>query len=112
MKHQKIIESDYGTGPKKLGMYFIGFINCCVLTLFSFWCVMSQRFSKSETLILILGSAFIQLLVQVIFFLRLSTKTKQGKTNTMSFLFTCVVLISIMLGSLWIMGNLNYYMMN
>ena len=103
---------DYGTGQKKLGMYLIGFINCSLLTLFSFWSVLSQKFSKWETLVLILSSAGIQLLVQVIFFLRLSAKTKQGKTNIMSFLFTCVVLISIMLGSLWIMGNLNYYMMH
>lgn len=105
-------ESDYGTGPKKLGLYLVGFISCSILTLLSFEAVMSQRFSKLEVLALIFSSACMQFLVQVIFFLRLTTQTEQGRTNIMTFLFTVVILISIILGSLWIMWNLNYYMMH
>ena len=105
-------EADYGAGQKNLGMYLIGFISCSVLTLVSFWSVMSQRFSKLEVLTLIFSSACIQFLVQVIFFLRLTTQTEQGKVNIMTFLFTGVILTSIILGSLWIMWNLNYYMMH
>ena len=105
-------DPDYGTGQKKSGMYLVGFISCSVLTLFSFWSVMSQRFSKAEVLALIFSSACIQFLVQVIFFLRLTTQTEQGRTNIMTFLFTGVILTSIILGSLWIMWNLNYYMMH
>lgn len=105
-------ETDYGTGQKKLGIYLIGFVSCTILTLFSFWSVMSQRFSKFEVLVLILSSAGVQFLVQVVFFLRLTTQTEQGRTNIMTFLFTGVILISIIVGSLWIMWNLNYYMMH
>jgi len=105
-------EADYGTGQKKLGMYLMGFISCSLLTLLSFWSVMSQRFSKFELLAVIFSSALIQFLVQVICFLRLTTETEQGKTNIMTFLFTVVILISIIVGSLWIMWNLNYYMMH
>jgi len=105
-------EADYGTGQKKLGMYLIGFISCSLLTLLSFWSVMSQRFSKLEVLAVIFSSALIQFLVQVICFLRLTAATEQGKTNIMTFLFTVVILISIIVGSLWIMWNLNYYMMH
>ena len=105
-------ESDYGSGEKKLGLYFIGFISCSLLTLFSFWSVASQRFSKLEVLTLIFSSAGIQFLVQVIFFLRLTMQTQQGRTNIMTFLFTGVILTSIICGSLWIMWNLNYYMMH
>lgn len=112
MEHHGINEADYGTGQKKLGMYLIGFISCSILTLISFWSVMSQRFSKIEILVIIFSSACIQFLVQVIFFLRLTTATEQGRTNIMTFLFTGVILISIILGSLWIMWNLNYYMMH
>ena len=112
MGHHEMNEPDYGTGQKKLGMYVVGFISCSILTLFSVWTVMSQRFSKLEVLGLIFSSACIQLLVQVLFFLRLSTQTEQGRTNIMAFLFTGVILISIILGSLWIMWNLNYYMMH
>ncbi len=112
MDHHGMKEPDYGTGQKKPGMYLVGFISCAILTLFSFWAVMSQRFSKLEVLAFIFSSACIQFLVQVIFFLRLTTKTEQGRTNIMTFLFTGVVLTSIILGSLWIMWNLNYYMMH
>jgi len=112
MEHHKINMPDYGTGQKKLGMYLVGFISCTLLTLFSFWTVISQRFSKLEILALIFASAGIQFLVQVIFFLRLSTQTEQGRINIMTLLFTGVILISIILGSLWIMWNLNYYMMH
>ena len=112
MEHHNMNEPDYGTGQKKLGLYLVGFISCSILTLFSFWSVMSQRFSKLEVLAIIFSLACIQFLVQVIFFLRLSTQTEQGRTNIMTFLFTGIILISIILGSLWIMWNLNYYMMH
>ncbi len=112
MEHHGMKEPDYGTGQKKLGTYLVGFISCAILTLLSFGAVMSQRFSKLEVLALIFSSACIQFLMQVIFFLRLTTQTEQGRTNIMTFLFTGVVLTSIILGSLWIMWNLNYYMMH
>ena len=112
MEHHGVNEPDYGTGQKKIGLYLVGFISCSVLTLFSFWSVMSQRFSKLEVLALIFSSACIQFLVQVIFFLRLTTQTPQGRTNIMTFLFTGVILTSIICGSLWIMWNLNYYMIH
>ncbi|MGQ3891675.1 cytochrome o ubiquinol oxidase subunit IV [Legionella sp. CNM-4043-24] len=112
MDHSGINEPDYGTGQKKLGLYLIGFISCSVLTLISFWSVMSQRFSKLEALAIILSSACIQFLLQVIFFLRLSTQTEQGRINIMTLLFTGVILVSIIVGSLWIMWNLNYYMVH
>jgi cytochrome o ubiquinol oxidase operon protein cyoD len=112
MEHHGMKEPDYGTGQKKPGMYLVGFISCAILTLLSFWVVMSQSFSKLEVLTLIFSSACIQFLVQVIFFLQMTSKTEQGRTNIMTFLFTGVVLTSIIVGSLWIMWNLNYYMMH
>ena len=112
MEHHGMKEPDYGSGKKKLGLYLVGFISCCILTLLSFWVVMSHRFSRVEVLVLIFSSACIQFLVQVIFFLRLTTQTEQGRTNIMSFLFTGVILVPIILGSLWIMWHLNYYMMH
>ena len=105
-------QPDYGTGPKKLGLYLLGFISCCLLTLISFGAVISHYFSRVEVIILIFSSACIQFLMQIIFFLRLNTKTQQGKTNVLTFVFTGGVLTSIIVGSLWIMWNLNYYMVH
>lgn len=105
-------KSDYGTGQKKLSIYIAGIITCAILTLIAFWAVMSNRFSMPETFTIIYLAAFIQFVVQVICFLRLNTQTEQGKTNVMSLVFTVVILISIVLGSLWIMWNLSYNMMS
>ena len=109
MSHHEVEQSDYGTGQKKLGMYLAGVISCIILTIIAFWAVMSERFSKREILIIIFSAACIQFLVQVICFLRLTTETEQGKTNVMSFIFTGVILLCFVIGSLWIMNNLNYY---
>ena len=104
--------SDFGTGEKKLGMYSIGFIICCVLTLLSFAAVMSGHFSRPTAILIIFTLASIQFLVQIIFFLRLTTQTEQGRTNVMTLIFTAVILVSILAGSLWIMASLNYNMMH
>jgi len=109
MSHHEVGQSDYGTGQKKLGMYLAGVISCIILTIIAFWAVLSDRFSRQEILIIIFSAAIIQFLVQVICFLRLTTETEQGKTNVMSFIFTGVILLCFVVGSLWIMNNLNYY---
>jgi len=109
INHHHVGQSDYGTGQKKLGLYLIGLISCIVLTLIAFWAVMAERFSKLEIIAIIFAAACIQFFIQVIFFLRLTTQTEQGRVNVMAFLFTGVILLSIVIGSLWIMWSLNYY---
>lgn len=110
MHHQKTKQPDFGTGQKKLGIYIAGFISCIILTLISFWVVMVDKFPRSETFTILYAAAFIQFFIQLLCFLRLNTKTEQGKMNVMSFLFTGVIMISIIAGSLWIMWNCNYFM--
>lgn len=101
---------DFGVGEKKLGIYLVGFVLCCILTLISFGSIMWFHFSKMAILITIFATAIIQFLVQLIFFLRLHLQTHQGKANVMTFVFTGVILLSIVIGSLWIMWSLNYHM--
>lgn len=110
MSQHDMSQPDYGTGQKKLGMYLFGFVSCSVLTLISFWAVMSERFTKWEVVTIIFAAALIQFFVQVICFLRLNTQTEQGRINVMSLIFTGVILISVVAGSLWIMWNLAFYM--
>lgn len=108
MNHQP----DYGTGHKKLSVYLVGLVSCTILTLIAFGAVMAKKFSPAETLVIIFVAAVVQFLVQVICFLRLNTQTEQAKMNVMSIVFTLVVLVAIVLGSVWIMWGLNYYMMH
>jgi len=105
-------QPDYGTGKKTLGVYVVGVISCSILTLISFWAVMTSHLVKWQVFTIIYVAACIQLFVQLVCFLRLNMQTQQGQTNVMSFIFTIVILISIILGSLWIMSNLNYNMMH
>lgn len=112
MDHHDDEPIDYGTGQKKLSVYIVGIILCSILTIIAFWTVMSGQFSKLETFVIIYAAACIQFFVQVICFLRLNTQTEQGRTNVMALVFTIVILISIIVGSLWIMWNLDYNMMH
>jgi len=103
---------DFGTGQKKLSIYIFGVISCAVLTFLAFNVVMMNQISRDKILTTIYVAAIIQFLIQVICFLRLNTETRQAQINVMSILFTLVILITIVVGSIWIMWNLNYYMMH
>ncbi len=105
-------QPDYGTGQKKLGIYTLGFIACSILTLLSFWVVMQNQLTRVETFVVIYSSACLQFIIQLVCFLRLNNQTPQGRTNVMSLLFTLVILVTIIVGSLWIMWNMNYNMMH
>ncbi len=111
MHHHEISQPDYGTGKKKLGIYVVGLICCSILTLIAFGMVMANMFPRWAVFTVIYSAACMQFLVQLFCFLRLNTQTKQGKINVMSILFTGVILLFIVAGSLWIMWNLNYNMM-
>lgn len=111
MEHHDLNQPDYGTAEKKLSIYIFGIISCVILTLIAFWTVMEKAFSKEGMFAIIYSAAIIQFLIQVFCFLRLNTRTEQARMNMMAILFTIVILITIIMGSLWIMWNLNYYMM-
>ena len=112
MDHHASTEPDFGTGQKKLGIYLIGLLICTILTIISFWTVIAHSLTPTQMFTIIYASAVIQFFVQLICFLRLNTETEQGRMNVMSILFTFVILASIIIGSLWIMWNLNYNMMH
>jgi cytochrome o ubiquinol oxidase subunit IV len=107
-KHLK----DYGTHNKTFSVYTIGFLLCIVLTLIPFYVVINKAVSKPAILEILLVSAILQFFVQVVCFLRFHGRTEQGLLNIYTFSFTGIVLLVIVGGSLWIMHNLNYFMMN
>lgn len=100
-----------GTGKKTLGSYIIGFVSSVILTLISFTLVGKKLLSHDPLYIALVIIAVILLLIQVIFFLRLNAKPK-GRMNLMAFIFTILVVAIVVVGSLWIMYNMNYYMVN
>ena len=103
---------DFGAGKKSLSVYVIGLALCIVLTLIPFFVVMYGQMERSVTMFVLFSSAILQFLVQVVCFLRLNYSTRQSRMNVMAFVFTIIVLVILIGGSLWIMWHLNYNMMN
>lgn len=112
MTDHHAVTTDFGTGQKKLSIYTTGLVLCVLLTLLSFWAVTVRQLTQPQIIGVIYASAVAQFIVQVVCFLRLNTQTEQGRMNVLSLIFTGVILLVIVSGSLWIMWNLNYFMTN
>lgn len=88
--------------------YVIGFVLSLALSLVAYFLVAKQMLSSQSVVIWIIGLAVAQLLVQLTFFLHLGRESKP-RWNLIVLLFALLVLLILVLGSLWIMNNLNYH---
>lgn len=92
--------------------YVIGFILSLSLTLASYTvAVSSQANAVSYSIAVLIGLAIVQIIVQVIYFLHLAREPKP-RWNTIAFITMVMVVLFIVVGSIWIMNNLNYNMMH
>ena len=110
--HHTQAASDIGLGLKTPRVYLGGIVACLLLTLMPFYVVMHQLTGGGIAMIVIWGCALVQFVVQVVCFLRLTWTTPQGQVTVVSFVATIITALIILIGSLWIMHNLNYYMMH
>ncbi len=94
-----------------LKSYIIGFILSITLTLIPYYIVTTHAMSIPTTYALILLFAVLQFIIQVVFFLHV-TEGQDSKWNIMALVFTIVVLLILVFGSMWIMYNLDYNMMH
>lgn len=112
MKH-----SSQQSSKASISSYTIGFILSVGLTLAAYIIVETHTrsghiaYSHDSVTIAIMVLALIQLVVQVTWFLHLGSESKP-KWNVISFLFMLLTVLIIGVGSIWIMNNLNYNMMN
>ena len=91
--------------------YVIGFILSVILTGIPFWLVMTGAIAdKGTTALVIMGFAFVQIIVHMIYFLHMNTKSEHGWT-VMAMLFTVVIVVITLSGSLWVMYHLETNMM-
>lgn len=90
--------------------YGIGFFVSLIFTSISFLLVAFNVFEPQILAYTISGFALIQAVVQLIFFLHLG---QEGKPHweTFIFLFMLLILLIIVIGSLWVMNDLNERMM-
>ena len=91
--------------------YLIGFLLSVVLTAVPFWLVMTGVLQNAQTTaILIVAFAVVQILVHTVCFLHVNTRAEGGWT-LMAYVFTAVIVLIVIAGSLWIMYHLNTNMM-
>jgi cytochrome o ubiquinol oxidase operon protein cyoD len=94
-----------------LSSYLLGFVLSVVLTAIPFWLVMSGALpSKQITALIILVFAAVQIVVHMIYFLHMSTASENGWTM-MALIFTIVMVVIALSGSIWVMSHLNSNMM-
>jgi cytochrome o ubiquinol oxidase operon protein cyoD len=90
--------------------YLVGFLLSIVLTLVAYLFVVNHILAGWILFAAIIILAFVQLLVQLIFFLHLGQESKP-RWNLLFLLSTISIILTIVLASLWIMNHLNYNMM-
>lgn len=90
--------------------YTIGFLLSIALTLAAYFLVVDKLLAGSALVAAIMGLAVAQLFVQLVFFLHLGRESKP-RWNLMVFGFAVLVVAIVVLGSIWIMENLDYNMM-
>ncbi len=96
--------------------YIAGFAFSLALTLGAFMLVWAYEASSGEifgrglliAFLAVLAAA--QILVQVMFFLHMSTE-RRLRMNVYAGVFTVFVVLCLVIGSIWIMQNLDYNMM-
>ena len=94
-----------------MGSYMIGFGLSVLLTAIPFWLVMNQTFANPQvTAFVIMGFAMVQIIVHMIYFLHMNTRS-EGGWSMMALLFTLVLVVITLSGSMWVMYHLNNNMM-
>ncbi|MDD0837439.1 cytochrome o ubiquinol oxidase subunit IV [Curvibacter sp. HBC61] len=99
--------ADHGS----LKSYVIGFVLSVILTAIPFALVMGKTFaSSSTTALVILGFAAVQIVVHMVYFLHMNTRS-EGGWSMLALIFTFMLVVITLAGSLWVMYHLNHNMM-
>lgn len=91
--------------------YIVGFVLSVILTAIPFWLVMSGTIeNKQVTAFIVMAFALVQIVVHMVYFLHMNSKSEGGWT-VMAMIFTIIVIVIALSGSLWVMYHLNTNMM-
>lgn len=102
---------DAGSHHGSFKDYLIGFTLSIVLTAIPFWIVMDNVFREPiVAAVVILVFAAVQIVVHMVYFLHLNTKSEGGWT-VLALIFTAILVVITLSGSLWIMTHLDNNMM-
>ena len=109
--HVEVLHDHNEAGHGSLKGYLTGFGLSVVLTAIPFWLVMDHVISDSRTVaLLVLAIGICQIVVHMVYFLHMNTKSEGGWTM-LALIFTIVLVTITLSGSIWIMYHLNGNMM-
>jgi len=102
---------DHTANHGTLNSYIIGFVLAVILTAIPFWLVMTKVIEKSSTAgIVLLVLAAVQVVVHMVYFLHMNSKSEGGWT-ILALIFTLTLVVILLAGSVWVMYHLNQNMM-
>jgi cytochrome o ubiquinol oxidase subunit IV len=91
--------------------YMTGFVLSVILTAIPFWLVMGNVLNDTRmTSIVIMALAAVQIVVHMIYFLHMNTKSEGGWTF-LALLFTLTLVVITLVGSIWVMYHMDQNMM-
>jgi cytochrome o ubiquinol oxidase operon protein cyoD len=91
--------------------YMTGFVLAVILTAIPFWLVMGNTLNNTMTTsIVIMALAAVQIVVHMIYFLHMNTKSEGGWTF-LALAFTLTLVVITLVGSIWVMYHLDENMM-
>ncbi len=109
--HAHPTHDEHGAAHGTFGGYLTGFLLSILLTAIPFWLIMADVFrSPTTAAIVVLVFAAIQIVVHMVYFLHMNSKSESGWTM-LALIFTGVVVVITLAGSFWVMHHLNANMM-
>jgi cytochrome o ubiquinol oxidase operon protein cyoD len=91
--------------------YMTGFVLSVILTAVPFILVMSGGFeSRALTAVIVMLFAVVQIVVHMIYFLHMDLHAEGGWTVT-SLVFTLIIVVICLAGTMWVMHNMDSNMM-
>ena len=91
--------------------YMTGFVLSVILTAIPFWLVMGNVLNDTlKTSIVIMALAAVQIVVHMIYFLHMNTKSEGGWTF-LALVFTLTLVVITLVGSIWVMYHMDQNMM-
>jgi cytochrome o ubiquinol oxidase operon protein cyoD len=89
--------------------YVIGFVLSVIATLIAYFFVTKHVWPKDTLMYVVLAIAVVQLVIQAVFFLHIG---RGSHLKIVTFAFAILVVLVVVIGSIWIMDNLNYRMLD
>ena len=109
--HVEVLHDHDAAAHGTLKSYITGFVLAVILTPIPFWRVMDHCIVNSETnALVIMAFGFVQIVVHMHYFLHMNTKSEGGWTF-LALVFTVVMVVITLAGSIWVMYHMNGNMM-